>query len=163
MHCLFAKSSNCFVTLWTVACQFPLSVGFPRKNTGMGCHFLLQVTFLTQRLNLRLLHQQVDSLPLSHQGSPICMHKNKVGCSVVSCSLRPHGLLSTRLLCPWDLPGRNTGVGCHFLLQETFPTQGLNLPLLQLQADSFPLSHLGSSGGPYLNLFHIFQSFVVCT
>ena len=30
-----------------------------------------------------------------------------------------------RLLCPWDFPGNNTGVGCHFLLQEIFPTPGL--------------------------------------
>ena len=37
-----------------------------------------------------------------------------------------HGLEPARLLCPWDSPGRNTGVGCHSLLQETFPTQGLN-------------------------------------
>ena len=29
----------------------------------------------------------------------------------------PHGLQPTRLLCPWDFPGKNTGVGCHFLLQ----------------------------------------------
>ena len=37
--------------------------------------------------------------------------------SVMSDSLRPHGLWPTRLLCPWDSPGKNTGVGCHFLLQ----------------------------------------------
>ena len=32
-------------------------------------------------------------------------------------SLRPHGLKPTRLPCPWNSPGKNTGVGCHFLLQ----------------------------------------------
>src|SRR5574337_811198 len=37
--------------------------------------------------------------------------------SVVSDSVRPHRRQSTRLLCPWDSPGKNTGVGCHFLLQ----------------------------------------------
>ena len=37
--------------------------------------------------------------------------------SVVSDSVRPHGLQPTRLLRPWDSPGKNTGVGCHFLLQ----------------------------------------------
>ena len=37
--------------------------------------------------------------------------------SVVSDSVRPHGLQPTRLPCPWDSPGKNTGVGCHFLLQ----------------------------------------------
>ena len=36
--------------------------------------------------------------------------------SVVSDSVRPHGLQPTRFLCPWDSPGKNTGVGCHFLL-----------------------------------------------
>ena len=30
--------------------------------------------------------------------------------------------VASRLLCPWDSPGKNTGVGCHFLLQEIFPT-----------------------------------------
>ena len=38
----------------------------------------------------------------------------KVSCSVMSDSLQPHGLYPTRLLCPWDFPGKNTGVGCHF-------------------------------------------------
>ena len=46
--------------------------------------------------------------------------------SVVSDSLQSHGLQPTRLLHPGDSPGKNTGVGCHFLLQGIFPTQGLN-------------------------------------
>ena len=58
--------------------------------------------------------------------------------------LQPHGLQPARLLCPWDFPGKNTGVGCHFLLQGIFPTQGSNLRLLYWQADSLPHSHLGS-------------------
>ena len=37
--------------------------------------------------------------------------------SVVSNSVRPHRWQPTRLLCPWDFPGKNTGVGCHFLFQ----------------------------------------------
>ena len=37
--------------------------------------------------------------------------------SVVSDSVQPHRQQPTRLLCPWDSPGKNTGVGCHFLLQ----------------------------------------------
>ena len=48
------------------------------------------------------------------------------------------------LLCPWDFPGKNTGVGCHFLLQGIFPTQGSNPCLLHWQVNSFPLSHHGS-------------------
>ena len=43
--------------------------------------------------------------------------KGKGSCSVVSDSSRPHGLQPTRLPRPWDSPGKNTGAGCHFLLQ----------------------------------------------
>ena len=46
-------------------------------------------------------------------------------CSVMSDSLWPHGLEPDRPFCPWDSPGKNTGVGCHFLLQGIFPTQQL--------------------------------------
>ena len=67
------------------------------------------------------------------------------GVCVVSNSLQPRGLQPTGLLCPWDFPGKNTGVGCHFLLQGIFPAQELNLCLLNWQVDSIPLSHLGKS------------------
>ena len=53
-----------------------------------------------------------------------------LGHSVVSNSLGPFGLQSTRLLCPWDFSGKNTAVHCHFLLQGIFPTQELNSHLL---------------------------------
>ena len=49
--------------------------------------------------------------------------------------LHPHGLQPTRLFCPWDFPGKKTRVGCHFLLQGSFPTQGSNQYLLHWQAD----------------------------
>ena len=62
--------SYSFVTPVTVAYQAPLSMGFPRKNIGLGCHFLLQKVFLTQQLSLGLLPWQTDYLPLSHLGSP---------------------------------------------------------------------------------------------
>ena len=64
---------------------------------------------------------------------------------VTSDSLWPHRLLPARLLCLWNFPGKNTGMGCHFLLQGIFPTQGSNphlLHLLHWQADSLPLHHL---------------------
>ena len=44
--------------------------------------------------------------------------------------LRPHGLKPARLLCPWNFPGKNSGVDSHFLLQWIFLTQGLNPYLL---------------------------------
>ena len=48
------------------------------------------------------------------------------------------------LLCPWDFPGRNTGVGCHFLLPGIFPTQGLNPCLLHCRQILYHLRHQGS-------------------
>ena len=56
----------------------------------------------------------------------------------MSDSMWPHGLWPTRLLCPWDSPGQNTGVGCHSLLQGIFPTQGSNPSLLYWLGDSLP-------------------------
>ena len=50
--------------------------------------------------------------------------------SVVPDSLWPNAPQPTRLLCPWDFPGNDTGMGCHSLLQGIFPTQGSNLGLL---------------------------------
>ena len=52
-------------------------------------------------------------------------------------SLQPHGLQPDRLLCPWDFPGKGTGVGCHSFLQGIFLIQEFNLPPT-LQADSLP-------------------------
>ena len=80
-------------------------------------------------------------------------HSNRpLSCCLVtkSCAtlLQLHGPEPARLLCPWDFPCKNIGVGCHFLLQGIFPTQGSNpclLCLLHWQADSSPLSHLGPS------------------
>ena len=58
--------------------------------------------------------------------------------------LRPHGLWPARLLCPWDFSGKNTRMGCHFLLKGIFPTQGWNPCLLHWQADSLLLSDRGN-------------------
>ena len=70
-------------------------------------------------------HQAPLSLGLSRQEHwsglpfPSPMHESekwKRSRSVMSDSSRPHGLQPTRLLCPWDFPGKSTGVGCHCLL-----------------------------------------------
>ena len=63
----------------------------PDKNTGVGCHFLLQC-------------MQVKSESEVTQSCPTLK--------------RPHGLQPTRLLRPWDFPGKSTGVGCHCLLRH---------------------------------------------
>ena len=63
----------------------------------------------------------------------------------VSDSLQPHGPYPTKLLCPWDFPSKNTGVGCHVLLQGIFPIQGSNPHLLHHRWILYLLSHWGSS------------------
>ena len=63
--------------------------------------------------------------------------------SVMSNPQWPCGLQPSRLLCPRDFPGKNTGVGCHFLLQEIFPTQGLNPGLPHCRQTLHHLSHQG--------------------
>ena len=60
----------------------------------------------------------------------------------MSDSLRPYGLYPARLLCPRDSPGKNTGVGCHSLLQG-ISLQGLNLGLLHCRQILYHLSHKG--------------------
>ena len=59
----------------------------------------------------------------------------------MSYSVRPHGLQPTRLLCPWASPGKNTGVGCHSLLQGIFPAQGSNSGLPHCRGILYHLSH----------------------
>ena len=56
----------------------------------------------------------------------------------MSDSVRPHRRQPTRLPHPWDSLGKNTGVGCHFLLQGIFLTQGLNLGLLNCRRIFLP-------------------------
>ena len=67
------SSVQFFATLWTIGARLSVHWNSPGKNTGVGCHALLQGIFLTQRLNPRLLfllHWQVGSLPLAPPGKP---------------------------------------------------------------------------------------------
>ena len=112
----------------------------------MGFHFLLQGIFLTHGSNPNLLHWQVDSLPLSHQRNPylplccmLCLVSQSCPtlCDPMDCSppgSSVHG----------DSPGKNTGVGCHALLQGIIPTQGSNPGLWHCRQILYHLSHQGS-------------------
>ena len=108
-------------------------------------------------LHLALTRWSVrNHLGLLKKGQKLVFYKSVFTCSVVSDSLWLHGLYPTRLLCPWNFPGKNTEVDCHFLLQG-FPTQGSNphlLSLLYRHTGSLPLCHLGSpiSRNLYLTL-----------
>ena len=64
--------------------------------------------------------------------------------SVMSNSVETHGLWPTSLLCPWDSPGKNTRVGCLFLLQGIYLTQGSNPGHLHCRQIIYCLSHQGS-------------------
>ena len=87
----FSRVRLC-ATPWMAAHQAPPSLGFSRQEHFSGLPF------------------------------PFPVHESerwKWSCSVMSNSLRPHGLQLTRLLCPWDFPGKSTGVGCHCLLPSS--------------------------------------------
>ena len=86
----FSRVGLC-ATPQTAAHQAPSSLGFPRQEYWSGLPF------------------------------PSPMHESEKGKrsrSVLSDSLRPHGLQPIRLLRPWDFPGKSTAVGCHRLLQS---------------------------------------------
>jgi len=94
------------------------------QNTEVGSHSFLQGIFPTQGMNPDLAHCKQILYCLSHQGCK--KPKFCITClcccwvtSVMSDSVQPHRRQPTRLPCPWDSPGKNTGVDCHFLLQCT--------------------------------------------
>ena len=88
----FSRVQLC-ATPQTAAHQAPPHWDSPAKNTGVGCHFLLQC-------------MKVESETEVSQSCPT--------------SYGSHGLQPTRLLRLWDFPGKSTGVGCHCLLRTNF-------------------------------------------
>ena len=82
---------------------------------------------------------QANSLLPEAPGKPSVRMKWSESRSVMSDSLQPHGLYS-----PLNSPGQNTGVGSLSLLQEIFPTQGLNPDLPHYRQILYQLSHKGS-------------------
>ena len=84
-----------------------------------------------------------------------CVHAQSLG--RVQLFATPWTAKAARFLCPWNFPGKVNGVGCYFLLQGIFLTQGLNPGLLHWQADSLPQSYQGSlplTIPRYLRLFY---------
>ena len=72
--CLVTQSCPT-VTFWTVACQVPPSMGFPSKNIGVGCHFLLQGIFPDPGVKAGSPALQADSLLSEPLGKP---HKTRM-------------------------------------------------------------------------------------
>ena len=83
----------------------------------MSNHSLLQGIFSNPGTEPRSLTLQADSLPSEPPEKLMPAAAAAAVTSVVSDSVRPHRGQPTRLPHPWDSPGKNTGVGCHFLLQ----------------------------------------------
>ena len=118
--CSVALPFQLFVTPWIAACQAPLSTESYRQEYWSGL--------------------QLPSPPQTWWG----VYVQSLSCVRLSAAPRtvPRGLL-----CPWNSPGRNTGAGCHFPLQGTFPAQGWNPRLLcplHWQAYSLPPVPLGN-------------------
>ena len=100
------------------------------RETGYSLKELINLRIGIQRyfyLNKNITYSAVDKI----------MHVH----SVVSDSLWPHGVLTTRFLCPWESSGKSIGVGFYFLLQWVFLTQELNLCLLNCRLILYCLSH----------------------
>ena len=127
-HCTAHKQK----LLFRKNCLEHSSVFSQRKEVGGNSVFLLA--------RLEVTHWQCSPRYKGRSESVIC--------SVVSNSLWPYRLQPARLLCAWDSPGKNTGVGCHALLQGIFPDQRLNLSLLHCRQILYHLSHQGSPFPP---------------
>ena len=129
----------------------------PSKNTGVGCHLLLQCMKVKRKSEVA--QSLSDSMDYSLPGSSIHgIFQARVlewGAIAFSNAWEWKGRVKSLslLATPWtaahqappsigfsrrDFPGKNSGVGCHFLLQQIFLTQGLNLGLLHCRQIALP-------------------------
>ena len=98
-YMLVSQSCPTLYDPWTAACQVPLSVGFSRQEPRVGCHFLLQGIFPTQRSNLGLLHCR-QILHCQPPGRTNELESNTKEVLMV--------LITVRYGCPWVV------CGCHY-------------------------------------------------
>ena len=105
-----------------------------RENTELANRHMKK--YLT---SLAIRKMQIKTIERFHV-TPTQMTINKRQIITVENSLEG----SQKFLCPWNFPGKNTGVGCHFLLQRIFPNQGSNPGLPHCRQMLYRLSHQGS-------------------
>ena len=133
----------CHGSCWQAVCWLrPLGAQLEGDTPGDVSFFLFYTGILKSP---GPLHNVEGGFPIhkSREVIPVNQKKNW-NRLVVSDSLRPHGP-PIRLLWPWDFPGKNTGVGCHFLLQGIFPAQGLDPSISHCRQTLYRLSHQGST------------------
>ena len=146
---LVAKSCPTLGTQWTVACQAPLSMGFPKarilewvanffSRRSSQTREQIRVSCIDRWILQRLSHLCCAGLCLGSQSCPIL-------CDPMDCSLPVNSVLG-------DYPGKNTGVGCHALLQEIFPTQGSNPGLPHYRQILYQVHYQGNQATYYIGL-----------
>ena len=120
---------------FAVAFQVCLSITFSKGEVG--------IIIGVMKMNLALIEIiQVGTLRANWHLPCVCVYVYVCVCLVAQ---------PARLHCPRDSPGKNTGVGCHFLLQGIFLTQGSNLYLLHCRQILYCLSHQESSCGIFMS------------
>ena len=112
--------------------------------------------FHPHRLKIAQLILPISKIPAKcigkynvHKSKVIKITKMSMLVAQLCLTLRPHGPKPTRLFRKWASPGKNTGVGCHFLLQGIFPTRGSNPGLLHCKQILYQLSY---EGRPYKDM-----------
>ena len=123
---------------------------YPGRNTGVGCHFLLQgsswprdqthVSCISWTGRQILYHWAIWEAPC------LILQVHNLLCEVTQSCPTLGDSMDYRLPgssgnSPWSFSGKSTGVGCHFLLQGIFPTQGSNLGLPHCRQTLYHLSH----------------------
>ena len=99
------------------------------KHPFLVCRWLLTCCNLTRHRFPKVTKPIMQTLPDCLPKACVCAQLLK------QCpTLQPHGLQPARIFCPWNFSGKNTGVGCYFLLQGIYPTQVWSLGLLHWQA-----------------------------
>ena len=121
----------------------------------MGCYHPILLTIKPQLLHVGRKpvtiqpglpsHPTVPTLSMPYTYQDVRAQLGLTLCDHMNCSLPGSS-------CPWDSPGKNTGMGCHFLLQGIFQTQESNPGLLHCRQMIYQLSYEGSPNLPYLNL-----------
>ena len=118
--CLVASVVSDSVTLWTVGCQAPLSMGFSRQEYWSGLPFIPPGD---------LRHPETEPVSLAFPAlaggffitAPTGKSQISLAAAAKSLQSCPTLCDPTRVPCPWDSPGKNTGVGCHCLLRADKP------------------------------------------